>query len=81
MILSLGLTIEARDPYTKGHCERLARYATALGRRLRLADDQLVALNRGGFLHDVGKIGIPDAVLLKAGRLTASEYALMQQHT
>lgn len=81
VILSLGLTIEARDPYTKGHCQRLARYATALGRRLGLADDQVVALNRGGFLHDVGKIGIPDAVLLKAGRLTASEYALMQQHT
>jgi putative two-component system response regulator len=81
VILSLGLTIEARDPYTKGHCQRLAAYATALGARLGLADDQLVALNRGGFLHDVGKIGIPDAVLLKAGRLTASEFALMQQHT
>jgi putative two-component system response regulator len=81
VILSLGLTIEARDPYTKGHCQRLARYATALGSRLGLADDQLMALNRGGFLHDVGKIGIPDAVLLKDGRLTASEYALMQQHT
>lgn len=81
VILSLGLTIEARDPYTKGHCQRLARYATALGGRLGLADDQLMALNRGGFLHDVGKIGIPDGVLLKDGRLTASEYALMQQHT
>jgi putative two-component system response regulator len=53
----------------------------ALGTRLGLADDQLVALNRGAFLHDVGKIGIPDAVLLKSGRLTESEYALMQQHT
>jgi putative two-component system response regulator len=81
VILSLGLTIEARDPNTEGHCQRLAAYATALGARLGLADDQLVALNRGGFLHDIGKIGIPDAVLLKAGRLTASEYALMQQHT
>jgi putative two-component system response regulator len=81
VILSLGLTIEARDLYTKGHCQRLATYATALGARLRLPDDQLVALNRGAFLHDVGKIGIPDAVLLKAGRLTAPEYALMQQHT
>jgi putative two-component system response regulator len=52
-----------------------------LGARLGLADDLVVALNRGGFLHDVGKIGIPDAVLLKAGRLTASEYELIQQHT
>jgi putative two-component system response regulator len=75
------LTIEARDPYTRGHCQRLARYATTLGSRLGLADDQLMALHRGGFLHDVGKIAIPDAVLLKDGRLTASEYALMQQHT
>jgi putative two-component system response regulator len=81
VILSLGLLIEARDPYTQGHCQRLAMYAAALGARLGLDDDQLVALNRGAFLHDVGKIGIPDAVLLKAGRLTPSEYALMQQHT
>lgn len=73
VILSLGLTIEARDPYTKGHCQRLATYATALGERLGLDSDQLVALNRGAFLHDVGKVGIPDAVLLKAGRLTESE--------
>jgi cyclic di-GMP phosphodiesterase len=81
VILSLGLTIEARDSYTKGHCQRLATYATALGTHLGLDGDQLVALNRGAFLHDVGKIAIPDSVLLKAGRLTSSEYALMQQHT
>ena len=81
VILSLGLTIEARDPYTRGHCQRLAAYATALGTHLGLDGDELVALNRGAFLHDVGKIGIPDAVLLKPGRLTPSEYVLMQQHT
>ena len=80
MILSLALTIEARDPYTKGHCERLAAYATALGARLGLPEDQQVALHRGGFLHDVGKIGIPDAVLLKSGPLEPAEFALMQQH-
>ena len=81
VILSLGLTIEARDPFTKGHCQRLAAYATALGTRLGLDGDELATLNLGAFLHDVGKVGIPDAVLLKAGRLTPSEYALMQQHT
>ena len=81
ILLALSKAIEARDPYTQGHCQRLAMYATALGARLGLDDDQHVALNRGAFLHDVGKIGIPDAVLLKAGRLTPSEYALMQQHT
>ena len=60
VILTLGLTIESRDPCTQGHCERLARYATALGARLGLDEDQLAALHRGAFLHDVGKVGIPD---------------------
>ena len=81
VILSLGLTIEARDPYTTGHCQRLATYATALATRLGLSDKELVAINRGAFLHDVGKIGIADAVLLKPGQLTQAEYALIQQHT
>jgi cyclic di-GMP phosphodiesterase len=81
VILSLALTIEARDPYTHGHCERLARYATALGARLGFGDEQQIALRRGGFLHDVGKVGVPDAVLLKAGALTPPEYAAMQLHT
>jgi putative two-component system response regulator len=81
VILSLGLTIEARDPSTERHCQRLATYAAALGTRLGLDRDQGVALNRGAFLHDVGKIAIPDAVLLKPGRLTAAEFLVMQQHT
>jgi putative two-component system response regulator len=80
VILSLALTVEARDPYTQGHCERLAGYATALGRRLRLPADDLAALYRGGFLHDIGKIAIPDAVLLKPGPLTTEEFELMKQH-
>jgi putative two-component system response regulator len=81
VILSLGLTIEARDPYTQDHCEHLARYAAALGAHLGLDEDQRVALDRGAFLHDVGKVGIPDAILLKPGLLTPSERDLMQQHT
>ena len=80
VILTLGLTIESRDPSMQGHCERLARYAAALGARLGLDDDQLVALHRGAFLHDVGKVGIPDVILLKPDRLTPSERAVMQQH-
>jgi putative two-component system response regulator len=80
VILSLARTIEARDPYTSGHCERLARYATALGAHLGFGDDQLVALHRGGFLHDVGKIGIPDAVLLKRGPLDPADVLLIQEH-
>ena len=81
VIVSLGRTIEARDPYTQGHCERLAGYATALGAHLGLSGDQQLALYRGGYLHDVGKVGIPDAILLKRGPLDASEYIVMQQHT
>jgi putative two-component system response regulator len=80
VIVSLALTVEARDAYTEGHCDRLSGYAVALGRRLGLSGDDLAALRRGGILHDVGKIGIPDAVLLKPARLTRDEYALVQQH-
>src|SRR6185369_7984629 len=80
VILSLALTIEARDGYTEGHCERLARYATTLGRRIDLGDEDVRVLERGGYLHDIGKVGIPDAILLKPGRLTPAELAGMQQH-
>ena len=81
MILSLALTIEARDLSTDGHCQRLAAYACAVGTRLGLSECDLISLRRGGFLHDIGKVGIPDAVLLKKGPLTPDEYALMQSHT
>lgn len=81
IILSLARTIEARDPYTQGHCERLARFSAALGERIGMSTDELAALHRGAFLHDIGKIGVPDAVLLKTGRLTPEEFRLMQRHT
>ena len=78
--LALALTIEARDPNTNGHCERLARNAVLLGRALGLPPEDLNALHRGGYLHDLGKVGIPDAVLLKPGPLTAEEMDLMKRH-
>jgi putative two-component system response regulator len=81
VIMSLALTVEARDAYTEGHCKRLAAYATALGEALHLSDEDLAALYRGGYLHDVGKIGIPDALLLKPSTLTAAEFDLIKQHT
>jgi putative two-component system response regulator len=81
VILSLAMTVEARDAYTDGHCQRLARYATTLGRALKLTDEEVAALDRGGYLHDVGKIGIPDRVLLKPQALTPTEYNVMKQHT
>lgn len=78
--MTLALTIEARDPSTNGHCERLAHYAVELGRALGLEGDDLAALHRGGYLHDVGKVGVPDSVLLKPAPLTADELALMRRH-
>src|ERR1700681_2914695 len=81
VLVSLALTIEARDRTTNGHCKRLAEYASALGKTLGLDEDDISALVRGGFLHDIGKIGIPDAVLLKPGPLTPDEYQLIKQHT
>jgi putative two-component system response regulator len=80
VIIGLGATIEARDPCTRGHCQRLAHYATMLGRHLGLDDGDLSALGRGGFLHDIGKIAVPDAVLLKEGTLDPHESRVMQKH-
>ena len=80
LFLTLGRIIEARDPCTEGHCDRLTDYATALGRELRLDQADLDALYRGAFLHDIGKIAIPDRVLLKKGKLTRKEYDLMKRH-
>jgi putative two-component system response regulator len=80
VLTTLGLTIEARDPYTAGHCARLARYAVALGQALGVEAPLLKALWLGGFLHDLGKIAIPDRVLLKAGPLEPPERVLIQTH-
>jgi putative two-component system response regulator len=79
-ILMLGATIEARDRTTSGHCQRLEHYAACLGRRLGLDDDDVTALQRGGYLHDLGKIAIPDAVLFKPGPLTQQEFELIKTH-
>jgi len=80
LVLALGKIVEARDPYTRGHCERLAHYASALGARLGLDQQDLDALYRGAFLHDIGKVAVPDRVLLKPARLDPDEYERMKQH-
>jgi putative two-component system response regulator len=72
--------VEARDPYTEGHCERLARYASDLGEHLGLPPDSLVALRRGGYLHDLGKIAVPDEILKKGANLTPQEWEIMRRH-
>ena len=81
VIMSLARTVEARDVSTEGHCQRLSRLGAALGLRLGLPAADLAALERGGVLHDIGKIAIPDAILLKEGKLTSAEFEEMKQHT
>jgi putative two-component system response regulator len=81
VLKTLALMIEARDAYTQGHCERLAAYATVLGERLELPPDDLTALAKGGYFHDIGKIAIPDSILLKPGPLTPEEFERMKEHT
>jgi putative two-component system response regulator len=78
---SLVRTIEARDGYTEAHCTRLAEYGTALGRTLGLPDGDLRVLWQGGIIHDLGKVAIPDAILLKPGPLTEDEFSAIKQHT
>src|SRR5580698_8448213 len=80
VLCTLGLIVEGRDPYTEGHCERLAARAADLGRHLGLDEDSIVALRRGGFLHDLGKIAVPDEILKKGSDLTLAEWAIMKQH-
>jgi cyclic di-GMP phosphodiesterase len=81
MLMALAVMIEARDGNTEGHCHRMANYGTALGRALSLSEDELQALHRGGFLHDIGMLAIPDRVLRKSGPLDAEEFALVKSHT
>jgi putative two-component system response regulator len=80
VLCTLGLIVEGRDPYTEGHCERLAANAAALGRHLGLDEDSIVALRRGGFLHDLGKIAVPDEILKKGSDLTPEEWKIMKLH-
>jgi putative two-component system response regulator len=80
VLFSLARSIEGKDPHTHGHCERLSDYATSLGEHLGLPEDQITALRRAGVVHDVGKVAVPDAILLKPGRLTEEEWKVMRQH-
>src|ERR1700747_3061714 len=80
VLFSLAQSIEGKDPYTHGHCERLAEYSARLGEQLNLPEDQITALRRAGIVHDVGKIAVPDAILLKPGRLTPDEWAIIREH-
>jgi putative two-component system response regulator len=80
VLCTLGRSVESRDPYTEGHCERLAEYASSLGEFMGLGVDEQLALRRGGFLHDLGKIAISDEILKKHGLLSPEEWRQMKQH-
>ena len=80
VVFSLALSIEAKDRYTKGHCDRLSAYSEALGRRIGLPQEQCVALRRAGVVHDIGKIGVPEHILVKETPLTEPEWVIMKEH-
>ncbi len=81
ILFALARAIEQRDSYTSLHCERLALISVQLGRALELSQAELLALYRGGFLHDIGKISVPDAILRKPGPLSEQEWEIMRAHT
>ena len=79
-VRSLASAVDAKDPYTAGHSERVQLIARSLGEEMACSDSELEALEWGGLLHDIGKIGIPDAILLKQGALTREERTVMNTH-
>ena len=73
-------TVEAKDPYTRGHSDRVSSYSVLLGKYLNLSEEDLKLLKIGGLFHDIGKIGIPDSILLKEAKLTDDEYSEIKNH-
>ena len=79
-IETLRYTVEAKDPYTRGHSDRVSRYSVLIGKYLGLPEEDLKTLKIGGLFHDIGKIGIPDSILLKESKLTDDEYSEIKNH-
>jgi putative nucleotidyltransferase with HDIG domain len=80
LLEALAASLDARDPYSSGHSMRVARHSRALSAELGWTPAQQDLIYRAGVMHDIGKIGVPDSVLLKEGKLTAEEFAIIQQH-
>ena len=76
----LRYTVEAKDPYTRGHSDRVSAYSVLIGEKLGLSEEDIKTLRIGGLFHDIGKIGIPDSILLKEARLTDDEYSQIKNH-
>ncbi len=79
-IQTLRYTVEAKDTYTRGHSDRVSEYSVLIGKHLGLCSDDLKALQIGGLFHDVGKISVPDSILLKTDKLTDNEYSEIKNH-
>ena len=79
-IETLRFTVEAKDPYTRGHSDRVSEYSVLIGKNLGLSDEDLKTLRLGGLFHDIGKIGVPDNILLKESKLTDDEYSEIKNH-
>ena len=79
-ILSIAQAIELKDPYTRGHCDRVAEYASTLARKVGLPEESIVHIKYGGWLHDCGKIGVPKAVLNFPGSLDESSLKIVHRH-
>jgi putative nucleotidyltransferase with HDIG domain len=79
-IRALATALDARDPYTAGHSERVSAISVAIGRQMRLAEERLEVLRLGSLLHDIGKIGVSDHILRKPGPLTPEEFEMIKQH-
>ena len=76
----LRRTVEAKDVYTRGHSDRVSKYSLLIGEKLNLSEDEMKTLRIGGLFHDIGKIGIPDAILLKDTKLSDDEYSEIKNH-
>ena len=79
-IQSLRYAVEAKDPYTRGHSDRVSEFAVLIGKKLELPDDKIRTLQIGGLFHDIGKIGVPDSILQKEAKLTDDEYSQIKNH-
>lgn len=80
MVQTLRYTVEAKDSYTRGHSDRVSEYSVLIGEKLGLPAEQIKILRIGGLFHDIGKIGIPDSILLKPAKLTDEEYSQIKNH-
>lgn len=79
-IQTLRYTVEAKDPYTRGHSDRVSSYAVLIGKKMNLPEEDIKTLEIGGLFHDIGKIGVPDSILLKEAKLTDDEYSEIKNH-